>query len=271
MIAAEGAHEPVLRLVDVLKLVHHDVLQPLLPLLAYLPVLLEDVEREEDEVVVVEAEALFLLVEIAEEDDVAHGDGVEILAVQRLEVHVYHVEVVLRVLYALAYLYHVPRVGVCHVPQREAALFVYAREHGVDVRVVEDEEALRVLHGVAVLLQDGDAEAVEGADVARVAVAGQGADALAHLGGGLVGEGHAEYAARRDAQVINEIGKAARQRPGLARARARHDADVALRRGHRLALRAVESLEYVQVLAPFFQVYHRPRAFAKRIRKGPAR
>ena len=157
------------------------------------------------------------------------------------------------------------------MPQREAALFVYAREHGVDVRVVEDEEALRVLHGVAVLLQDGDAEAVEGADVTRVAVAGQGADALAHLGGGLVGEGHAEYAARRDAQVINEIGKAARQRPGLARARARHDADVALRRGHRLALRAVESLEYVQVLAPFFQVYHRPRALAKRIRKGPAR
>jgi len=81
------------------------------------------------------------------------------------------------------------------VAQGEAALFVDAGEHDVDVSVVEDEEAFGVLHRVAVLLEHGDAEAVEGADVAGVAVAGECAYALAHLGGGLVREGDAEDAA----------------------------------------------------------------------------
>ena len=50
------------------------------------------------------------------------------------------------------------------MPESEAALLVDTREHGVNVGVVEHEEALGVGNSVAVLLQDGDAEAVEGAD-----------------------------------------------------------------------------------------------------------
>ena len=242
MVAAERAHEPVLRFVYVLELVHHDVLQTLLPLAAYLVVLLEDVEREEDEVVVVEAKALLLLVEIAIEDDVARRDGVHVLFSQGIEVHVYHVEIVFRVLDALAYLYHVTRVRIGHVPESEAALLVDTREHGVNVGVVEHEEALGVGNSVAVLLQDGDAEAVEGADVAGVTVAGEGAYALAHLARGLVREGDAEDAARRNAQLADKIGKAPRERPSLARARARYHPHIALRGRHGLELFRVQAL-----------------------------
>ena len=251
VVAAERAHEAVLGLVYVLELVHHDVLQPLLPLAAYLALALENVEGEEDEVVVVQAEALFLLVEVAVEDDVPRADGVEVLPVQGLQVHVYHVEVVFGVLDALAELYHVPRVGVCHVAQGEAALFVDAGEHDVDVSVVEDEEAFGVLHRVTVLLEHGDAEAVEGADVAGVAVAGECAYALAHLGGGLVREGDAEDAAGRDTQLVYKVGKAAREGARLTGARAGHDADVALRRSDRLALTAVQAFQNIHAIAPF--------------------
>ena len=142
---------------------------------------------------------------------------------QGLQVHVYHVEVVFGVLDALAELYHVPRVGVCHVAQGEAALFVDAGEHDVDVSVVEDEEAFGVLHRVAVLLEHGDAEAVEGADVA----------------GG------------RDAQLVYKVGKAAREGARLTGARAGHDADVALRRSDRLALTAVQAFQNIHAIAPF--------------------
>ena len=48
MISAQHFHQPVLQLVDVLKLVDHDVFQPLLPLQADGVVLLKDIERKLD-------------------------------------------------------------------------------------------------------------------------------------------------------------------------------------------------------------------------------
>ena len=86
------------------------------------------------------------------------------------------------------------------VPQGEPPLLVDDAEHGVDVRVVQDQKALWVLHRVAVLLEHRDAEAVEGGDKAGVVVPGEAVDALAHLRGGLVGEGHAQDVPRQDAR-----------------------------------------------------------------------
>ena len=57
--------------------------------------------------------------------------------------------------------------------RRQAPLLIDDLQHGVDVRVVQHQKALGILHRVAVLLEHGDAEAVEGVDVARVVVAGQ--------------------------------------------------------------------------------------------------
>lgn len=57
--AAKGFHEAVLKPVDVLELVDHNIFEALLPLAADLRLALEDVQRENDQVVVVEAEAFF--------------------------------------------------------------------------------------------------------------------------------------------------------------------------------------------------------------------
>ena len=183
VIAAQHLHQLVLQRVDILKLVDHDVFEPLLPLEPDVLVLLENIERELDEVVVVEAEALFLLIEIAVEDDVPRRVGALVLFAQRVERHRDHVLVILRLLKELSDLDHVPCGGIGHVAQCEAALFVDDAEHRVDVRIIQHQKALRVLHGVAVLLQNGDTEAVERVDIARVVVAGQGVDTLAHLVG----------------------------------------------------------------------------------------
>ena len=251
MPAAEHVHEAVLRLVDVLELVDHDVLEALLPLLADVLVLGEDVQRELDEVVVVEAEALLLFVEVAVEEDVLLRLRPIILLFERREWQGDELLVVVGLLHELAHLEHVARLAVRHVAQRQAALLVDLGEHVIDVGVVEHEEALRVADGMAVLLQDGDAEAVERVDVARVVVARQGVDAAAHLRRRLVGERHAEDVARQDAELLDEVGKAVRERPRLARARPRQHAHESLRRRHRLALRIVEPLE--QIL-PIFHI-----------------
>lgn len=55
------------------------------------------------------------------------------------------------------------------------------------------------MHDVAVFLQNGHAKAVKGVDVAGVVVAGEVVDALAHFGGGFVGEGDAQYVGGQDA------------------------------------------------------------------------
>ena len=148
-----------------------------------LNITLQEDKHSLDEVVVVEAEALFLLIEIAVEDDVPRRVGALVLFAQRVERHRDHVLVILRLLEELADLDHVPCGGIGHVAQCEAALFVDDAEHRVDVGIIQHEEALRVLHRMAVLLQNGDTEAVERVDIARVVVAGQGVDTLAHLVG----------------------------------------------------------------------------------------
>ena len=70
MIPLQRFHQLVLQAVDVLEFVDHDVLQALLPLGADRGILLEDVKREFDQVVVVEPEALFLLIQVSVKNDV---------------------------------------------------------------------------------------------------------------------------------------------------------------------------------------------------------
>ena len=208
VIPAQHLHELVLERVDVLELVDHDVLQPPLPLLPQIRPLLENMEGKLDEVVVVQPEALFLLVEVAVKDHVLRAQGVQVLLPKDLQGEVDHVFVVIRLLEELADLDHVSGLLKGHVPQGEAALLVDDLEHGVDVGVVQDQEPLGIAHGAAVLLEDGDTEAVEGVDVAGVVVAGEGMDTLAHLGGGLVGKGDAEDVPRQDARLLHQKGKA---------------------------------------------------------------
>ena len=70
VVALEHLHELMLKPVDVLELVDHDVFEALLPLEAQVLAATEDLEREDDQVVVIEAEAFLLLIQIAVEQDV---------------------------------------------------------------------------------------------------------------------------------------------------------------------------------------------------------
>ena len=253
VIAAQHLHQRVLRLIDVLKFVDHDVFQPLLPLEPDVRILLEDIEREFQQIVVVQPKAFLLLVEIAIENDVVRGLSLQIFLLQRLERQRDEIEIILRLLLELAELDHVPRRAEGHGAQRQPALLVDDAEHGVDVAVVKHEKAPRILHGVAVLLQDGHTEAVERADIARVLVARQGVDALAHFGGGLVRERHAQDVAGQRADLVHKVGKAPRQCARLAGARACNHADIALRGRDGLPLCRVQpAQQIVHALSPPF-------------------
>ena len=216
VVAAQDLHQLVLELVDVLKLVDHHVLQTALPLQADVRVLLKEIQGELDQIVVVQAEALLLLIEVAVKDDVGGGRCLVVLLLQGVQGHGDHVQVVVRPLEELLHLDHVPGGGEGHVPKGEPPLLVDELQHGVDVRVVQHQEALGVLDGVAVLLEDGDAEAVEGVDIAGVVVPGEPVDPLPHLRGRFVGEGDAQDVAGQDAQLVDQIGEPPGEGPGLA-------------------------------------------------------
>ena len=70
MILAQHLHQGILRRVDILKFVDHDVFQPLLPLEADILVHAENVEREDDQVVIIQRKALLFLIEITVEDTI---------------------------------------------------------------------------------------------------------------------------------------------------------------------------------------------------------
>ena len=241
----EDLQQPVLQRVDVLKLVHHDVFEPLLPLAPHRLVEVERQQRKEDQVVVVEREALLRLPQVAVEEDVVQLRGRVVLRLERLGGRLHDVGGVVRLLEALADLEAVARLGERPVAQREAALGVDLLEEVVDVGVVEHDEALRVADHARVLAQDADAEPVERVDVARVRVPDEPVDALAHLDGGLVGEGDAEDVPGQDAEVANEPGEPAGERAGLARSGAGDDADEALGGGDRGELFRIEPAERV--------------------------
>ena len=256
VVAGQHLHELVLQAVDVLELVHHDVLEPLLPFEQDVGVLLEQVQHEHDEVVVVQPEALLLLVEVAVEDDVARVRRVEVLLPQAFERHSQHVAVVSRALFQLHDLDHVARLRERHVPQGEPALLVDNLQHGIDVGVVQHEKALRVLQRVAVLLQHRHAEAVERVDVAGVVVARETPDAAAHLAGRLVRERGAQDVAGHDAQLVHQVGEAVRERPRLARAGPGDHAHVPLGSRDGLALRRVQARRIVPEKAvPVFRLH----------------
>ena len=247
VVIAEDLHELILRRVDVLEFVDHDVFQTLLPFEADILMRAENVQGKFDQVVVVEREALLFLIQIAVEDDILRAFGFVVFLFEGIERQGDHVLVIVRPLLELQHLDHVARMGEGHVAQRQPTLVVDDLEHGVDVAVVEHQKALGIAHSVAVLLQDGDTEAVEGVDIAGVVVAGQVVDALAHLVRGLVGKGHAQQVSRQNAELRHQIREPARQRPRLAGARARDHAHEALGRRDRLPLRRVQPFEQIHI------------------------
>ena len=247
MVAAEGFHQLVLKRVDILEFIEHDVFEELLPLEADFLIFLKDVEREFDEVVVVQSEAFLFLVQVAVENDVLDGRRGMVLFIEDLKRHGNHVLVVFRFPDALLHFDHVARFVEGHVAQGEAHFLINDGEHLIDVGVVDDEEILRIGNGKAVFLQDGDAEAVECIDVSCVVVAGQAVNAHGHFACGFIRECDAEYVAWHDAEVVHKVGETAGKGACLARACACDDAHVAFCRGDGFDLFLIESFQYVHI------------------------
>ena len=245
MVAAQDLHQPVLKLINVLKLVDHDILQPLLPLEPDVRILFEYEKGELDEVVIVQAKALFLLVEIAVEDDIRSTHGLIVFFLQGVQRHGDHVPVVLGFLEQLPDLDHVPGSGKGHIPQAQPPLIIDDLEHGVDIRIIQHQKALGILNGMAVFLKNRNAEAVKGVDIAGVIISGQGVDPLAHLICRLVGKGDAEDIAGQDAQLIYQKRKAVGKGPGLAGAGAGNHADKSFCRSNRFPLGRIQITEQV--------------------------
>ena len=203
VVAAQHLHELVLDLVDVLKLVDHDIFQPLLPLELDVLVAMKDIQGELDEVIVVQAKALFLLVKVTVENDVPGACGVVILFLQCVQGQVDQAVVIVRLAKQLLHLDHIPRGGVCHVPEGQAPFLVDNLEHSVDIRVVQHQKTLGILDRMTVLLEDGDTKAVKGIDVASVVITSELVDALTHLSCRLIGKGDAQNVPRQNAQLVD--------------------------------------------------------------------
>ena len=225
----------VLGVVGVLVLVDHDVAERLRVAVADLLEELEHVDRADEQVVEVHRVhavqlALVVLVDVrdgllevgADELAVVVGGAQLVLGVGDLRLHRARgeaLDVDVEVVEAL--LDQPPRVG----------------------RVV-DRELARVAEPVGVGAQHPHAGRVEGHHPHRAGgAADQQLDALAHLLGGLVGEGDREDLVRAGLARAQQVGDPVREHAGLARAGAREDQQRAVAVDDRLALRLVEALE----------------------------
>ena len=229
MVCAKRFHQFVLQRVDVLKLINHNVFKPLLPFQTDFGIVFEDKERIFDQVVIIKAEAFLLLIQIAVKDDIPRRFGRKILCAQAVKRHGDHVLIIIRVLGGFSDFDHVPRIGKRHMPEGKPPLFIDDFQHGINIGIIQHKEILGILDGIAVLLQNGDAETVERADIARVVIAGEKMDALAHFVCGLVGKGHAKDVGGKDADLVYKICKAVRKRTRFSAARPRNDTHISFR------------------------------------------
>ena len=236
VLRAQPLHEVPVVGVAVLGLVHHDVIQLVLPPGAGVGELVEEIDRQVHQVVEVQRVVLHLPADIVRQfgtfphavGDLRTGQHVGFdIAVERL----FYSDSVQELLYGL--------FGTL-----DAEFIHRLLGEGLAVLLVEDGEGFREAQAVDLLPEELDAEAVEGADeVVVVAAVDHAGDALPHFRGRLVGEGQAEDVRRVDAQDIDDVGVAVGQGLGLARPGAGDDADAPLRGAHRLSLPAVETVE----------------------------
>ncbi len=144
------------------------------------------------------------------------------------------------------------RDGGQHGPRRcaagvEAQILHHRPDYGELVGLIVDGEGLRQADALAVHAQDASADGVEGAQryVAADVGADEAEDAVAHLAGGLVGEGDSEDAAGVNPLVGDEVGDAVGDDAGLAAAGPRQDKERPLADLHSLALSRIQAREYV--------------------------
>ena len=214
--AAEDGEQLPLRLVAVLHLVHHHVLELLLPALAHGREVVEYVEGEEQQVVEVQGKVAALA------EDHLRKQGHLAGELRRRDV----ADDVRRGCLEDGQLVQV----VAHdaAPAGDAVLLQDLLHDGLHILPVEDEVVLRVAQAVDLLAQELDAETVDrGHEVAYAPAGREVRDAGAHLLRRLVGEGEAEDVGLGHAQRGREVGVTGDEGARLAGAGTRDHTDVA--------------------------------------------
>ncbi len=209
VLLAEQHHEFVLRLVRVLVLVDHDVRKAGLPFLQSLLVDLHEVHGDHQQVVEVHrvggGEAALVLV-VGGRDELALGRRLGLLGVS-IEVD----QFVLRRAYRVQ---HAARGVSLRI---DALVAQHIGHEAQRVGIVVDGEAAAVAEAVGVAAQDAHAGRVERGDPHLVGDGpDQRADAVAHLVGGLVGEGDRQNRPRRRVLLADQPRDAVGQHPRLA-------------------------------------------------------
>jgi hypothetical protein len=197
----------VLAGVGVLVFVHQQVADAVLPLLQHFRVLLEELDRLQDQIVEVHRVVRLERALVVGVDD---GGGL-LLGIAG-------------VFQGLGRQDQVILPGADHVLDLVDAvvariLLLHDVHHQrLDVGLVENREAGLVAQLAVLLADDVQAQVVKGGDRQAAALAGaqQGADALLHLAGGLVGEGHGDDVLGADAAILDQMGDLAGDHAGLA-------------------------------------------------------
>ena len=96
---------------------------------------------------------------------------------------------------------------------------------------------------MAVLLQNGDTEAMEGIDIPRILVPGEPVNPLPHLIRRLVGESHAEDISRQNSDLIDQKREPGGKRPGFPGSRPGDHPDHPFRGRHGLLLGLIEPFQ----------------------------
>ena len=233
--ARQQLADAVLHVVSVLVLVDADVAEALLVALEHLGMRGEQLEALDEQVVEVErVGAGEALLELAVDLCRLAQMGCLGMRLELVDVH----EPVLRI----------GDERADHVGREVLLVDLEVVHDGADealrIVIVVDREVGAVADKVAVGAQHAHAHGVERADPhAAHAVAQQGLEAVAHLGGGLVGEGDGEDAVGAHAEILDDVGDAVREHARLARTRAGEHEQRPLGGEHRLALLRVERIQ----------------------------
>ena len=251
VIAAEDVRQCVLIFVDILKLIHHDVFEPLLPLFPDLPALLQNIQRKVDEIVNIQTVTLALLVEKLVQNPVPQSGGgggqLQKMVHIRVDEGFYISPAALTPADIVDGLLH--RNVLCGNAQG----FKHGGKHRLLVLLVHHKKAFGVLHHMAVLFQQAHAEAVEGGDPGQILIRQLASDPLFHFVGRFVGKGDAKDVGRGDAQCLHQIQIACRKGFGFAGACAGHHPDTAFGSGGGLPLLGIQPLQIVKhISSPLF-------------------
>ena len=232
---AQADHQLVLHRVGVLVLVHEHMGEPLPPALQHLRAVPEQLDRAQQQIVEV------------------HGRGrsqAALVVAEHLgDAPLEDVGGPLGVLLGIDAVVLGRGDGGVDRPGREplvvevqVAQHVPAQAHRV--ALVVDGEAARVVDVGGVAAQDAHAGRVERRHPHTLRHRpNEGADAVAHLAGGLVGEGDGQDLERRQAVMVDQVGDAMGEHAGLARPRPGHHQKRSAGMGDRLVLGRVQVLQ----------------------------